>query len=135
MGVDAGSAAGEVREVIERWAVAVQDRDLDGVLAHHDDDIVMFDVPPPERGVQGMDAYRASWIPFFEWVQTGARFEIDELHVDVDGDLAFAWALLWCGTDEDLRAEPDRRLRLSLGLRRRGGSWVVVHEHHSFALR
>jgi ketosteroid isomerase-like protein len=35
------------RALIERWANAVHTADMDGVLADHSDDIVMFDVPPP----------------------------------------------------------------------------------------
>ena len=27
----------------------------------------MFDVPPPEDGVRGQEAYRDTWPPFFEW--------------------------------------------------------------------
>lgn len=42
------------------------------------------------------------------------------------------WALLRCGTPEDLEREPGHRLRLTLGLRREGGRRVVAHEHHSF---
>jgi ketosteroid isomerase-like protein len=37
---------------------ATQLGDLDAVLADHSDDIVMFDVPPPEDGVRGTVAYR-----------------------------------------------------------------------------
>ena len=36
------------------------------VLADLAADIVMFDVLPPEDGVRGMDAYRATWPPFFQ---------------------------------------------------------------------
>jgi ketosteroid isomerase-like protein len=36
-----------VRELVTRRARAVCAGDLDGVLAEHDSDIVMFDVPPP----------------------------------------------------------------------------------------
>ncbi|GAA3396608.1 YybH family protein [Cryptosporangium minutisporangium] len=122
----------EIRELIERWALAVQAGDLDGVLADHAEDIVMFDVPPPERGVRGLDAYRKSWPPFFEWLATGALFEITSLEVTAGADVAFAHALLRCGTPEHLAADPDRRLRLTLGLRRDDGRWVVAHEHHSF---
>ena len=43
--------------LIERWAEAVHTGDMDGVLAGHADDIVMFDVPPPEDGVRGIQAY------------------------------------------------------------------------------
>jgi ketosteroid isomerase-like protein len=35
-----------IRVLIERWATAVQAKDLDGVLADHAEDIQMFDVPP-----------------------------------------------------------------------------------------
>ncbi|HEX3707858.1 MAG TPA: nuclear transport factor 2 family protein [Mycobacteriales bacterium] len=28
--------------------------------------------------------------------------------------------------------EPDYRLRLTVGLRKRGDAWVVTHEHHSY---
>ncbi len=123
----------QIRDVIEAWAAAVDRCDLDAVAAAHSEDVVMFDVPEPQRGVRGIDAYRSSWPPFFEWIRTGARFEVDELHVEADGSTAFAWALLRCGTDDDLASAPDRRLRLSLGLRRDDAGWQIVHEHHSFA--
>lgn len=122
----------EIRTVIDGWAMSVQSCDMEGVRAHHGDDVVMFDVPPPEKGVRGLDAYGATWSAFFDWVHSGARFEIDELHVDAGEAVAFAWALLRCGTENDLVSNPDRRLRLSFGLRRRAGSWEIVHEHHSF---
>jgi ketosteroid isomerase-like protein len=35
---------------------------------------------------------------------------------------------------EELAERPERRLRLTLGLRKQGGRWVVAHEHHSFPL-
>jgi ketosteroid isomerase-like protein len=34
----------------------------------------------------------------------------------------------------ELEANPANRLRLTLGLRRERGRWVVAHEHHSFPL-
>ena len=85
----------DIRALIERWAIAVHTGDMDGVLADHAEDIVMYDVTAGD-------------------------------------DVAFAHALLRCGTEEGLRADPDNRLRLTIGLRREGGRWVVAHEHHSF---
>jgi ketosteroid isomerase-like protein len=95
----------------------------------------MFDVPPPDDGVRGIDAYRDCWPPFFEWQRQGAVFDLVELDVVAGADVAYARALLRCGTPEELAKEPDRRLRLTLGLRREAGRWVVAHEHHSFPLR
>jgi uncharacterized protein (TIGR02246 family) len=122
----------EIRGLIERWAVAVHDGDLDAVLADHADDIVMFDVPPPDDGVRGIEGYRETWPPFFAWQREGAVFELVSLNVTAGADVAFAYGLLRCGTPEDLANDPTNRLRLTLGLRKQAGRWVVSHEHHSF---
>ena len=125
----------EIRALIERWAAAVHEGDLDAVLADHAEDIVMFDVPPPHDGVRGIDAYRQTWPPFFEWQAGGASFEIVSLDITAGDDVAYAQALLRCGTPEELDEAPENRLRISFGLRKDEGRWVVAHEHHSFPLR
>jgi uncharacterized protein (TIGR02246 family) len=122
----------QIRDLIRRWADAVHAGDLETVVADHADDIVMFDVPPPEDGLRGIDAYRDVWPPFFKWQRSGAAFEIVELYVTAGEDVAYAWALLRCGTPDELAADPANRLRLSIGLRKESGRWVVAHEHHSF---
>ncbi|MFF7457019.1 YybH family protein [Kitasatospora sp. NPDC008115] len=122
----------QIRALIEAWAAAVHRGDLAGVLADHAADIVMFDVPPPYEGVRGIDAYRETWPPFFEWQARGAAFAIESLDVTAGTDVAYAHALLRCGTPQDLADRPAQRLRLTLGLRRQDGRWVVAHEHHSF---
>jgi uncharacterized protein (TIGR02246 family) len=121
----------EIRTLIARWAAAAHDGDLATVLADHADDIVMFDVPPPYDGIRGIDAYRDSWPPFFDW-QKQASFDIVELEITAGADVAFAWGLLVCGTPAELEKKPANRLRLSVGLRKNAGRWVVTHEHHSF---
>jgi len=121
-----------IETLIRSWARAVHEGDLEAVLDRHDPDIVMFDVPPPEDGVRGEQAYRETWPPFFEWQASGAVFEIVELDVTEGEDVAFAWALLRCADAQGLAERPDRRLRLTLGLRKVEGEWVVAHEHHSF---
>jgi uncharacterized protein (TIGR02246 family) len=121
-----------IRELVETWARAVHAGDLGTVLADHADDIVMYDVPPPFDGVRGIDAYRDTWPPFFAWQDAGACFDLVSLDVHAGDDVAFAYALLRCGTEEELAQQPDNRLRLTLGLRKQDGRWVVHHEHHSF---
>ncbi|MFE2977422.1 YybH family protein [Streptomyces sp. NPDC059258] len=124
--------AEQVRVLVERWAEAVHQGRLDTVVADHAEDIVMFDVPPPYRGVRGADAYREVWPDFFAWQAQGAAFDIEELEVTAGQDVAFAHALVRCGTEDELTSHPELRLRLTLGLRREAGRWVVAHEHHSF---
>lgn len=125
-------AESQIRSLIEHWARAVHDGDMEDVVRDHSDGIVMFDVPPPNNGVRGIDAYRDTWPPFFEWQRQGASFEIVSLDVAAGDDVAFAHALLRCGTQEELAKDPDNRLRLTIGLVKESGRWVVKHEHHSF---
>jgi len=124
----------QIRTLIERWAEAVHHGDLAVVLADRTEDIVMFDVPPPHQGVRGLDAYRETWPPFFQWQAEGATFGIESLDITAGDDVAFAYALLRCGTERDFADNPDNRLRLTFGLRKQAGRWVVTHEHHSFPL-
>ena len=123
----------QIRTLVRQWAAAAHNGDMEVVLADHADDIVMFDVPPPHDGVRGIDAYRDTWPGFFEWQAQGASFEIVSLDVTAGEDVAYAHALLRCGTPQHLAEHPESRLRLSLGLRKEDGRWMVAHEHHSFA--
>jgi uncharacterized protein (TIGR02246 family) len=124
----------QIRALVERWAEAVHAGELETVLADHTDDIVMFDVPPPYDGVRGIDDYRDTWPGFFEFQRRGATFDILTLEVTAGEDVAFAHALLRCGTQEEHDANPANRLRLTIGLRKEGGRWIVAHEHHSFPI-
>lgn len=131
----AGDDDAEIRALIEGWAEAIRTFDLDGVVSGHTDDIVMFDVPPPYNGFRGIGEYRSSWPPFFDFIRGGAEFEILELNVVAGDDVAFAYGLLRCGTPEENQANPDNRLRLTVGLRKVDGQWSIAHEHHSFPVK
>jgi len=64
----------------------------------------------------------------------GALFELTELDVTAGADVAFARGLLRCGMPEEFVANPDNRLRLTMGLRKVDGRWLIAHEHHSFPM-
>jgi ketosteroid isomerase-like protein len=109
-------------------------RDIDGVLTAHTNDMVMFDVPPPVV-VKGIDAYRETWPAFFKWQrQSDGTFDIVSLDVTARDNVAFATAVLRCGSKEELKKDATPRLRLTIGLRKEGGRWQIAHEHHSFPL-
>jgi uncharacterized protein (TIGR02246 family) len=121
----------DIRALIERWANAVQRQELETIVAHHATDVLMFDVPPPNE-LHGIEAYRDSWAPFFEHFKDGGVFAIERLDVTAGDRVAFATALLRCGTREELEKDPTIRLRLTVGLRKEGDRWIIAHEHHSF---
>jgi uncharacterized protein (TIGR02246 family) len=119
----------EIRAMIESWAAAVRRKDMDGILAHHTEDFVMFDVPPP-LVVRGLDAYRATWPLFFNASPETPAFDIRALTIEADGNVAFAVALMRCIYVQD-GATRDLDFRLTIGLRKIAGRWMFVHEHHS----
>ena len=119
-----------VRDVIEAWADAVRRKDYQGVLQSHSLDFVMFDVPPPFRSV-GLDAYRKTWDLFFSWSSDPIPFQIEELDVTAGADVAFAFASMRCeGPGPD--GQPEALdFRLTMGLKKIDGRWMIAHEHHS----
>lgn len=118
-------ATAEVTALIRRWERAIQAGDLDGILARHTEDIVMFDVPEPLQSL-GRAAYRRTWELFFHYGQPGPEvFVIDDLRVTAGADVAFATGLLRIG------GSSSPVCRLTLGLVRREGTWWIAHEHHS----
>lgn len=119
-----------IRQLVENWAGAVRRKDLAGILRHHSPDLVMFDVPPPLR-LKGLDAYEKSWDLFFSWSPDPVVFEIAEMSVTAGRDVAFVVALMRCSVREAKGGYAPLDFRLTTGLRKIDGQWVIVHEHHS----
>jgi uncharacterized protein (TIGR02246 family) len=115
----------QVGALVEGWAEAVRAQDMDGVLAHHADDIVMFDVPEPLQS-QGIDEYRQTWELFFANSPGGpGSFDLTELRIFVSGTVAYCHAVL---------KVLDSTARLTMGLRKEHGEWLIAHEHHSYPI-
>lgn len=115
----------EILAVIRSWEKAIQAGDMKGILANHTADILMFDVPAPLQST-GMDEYKKTWDLFFRYGAPGADvFGIDQLRITAGSEVAFAAGLLRIGGSR----EPV--CRLTLGLKKVEGRWLISHEHHS----
>ena len=90
----AGAAESEFKALIEAWAV--RRHDLPAILAHHVDDIAMFDVPPSLQS-RGLAEYRKTWDLFFAYRQPWQAFDVEELQMCVGDTVAFAVAIMRCG--------------------------------------
>jgi ketosteroid isomerase-like protein len=127
-----GTAENQIKTIVETWAEAVRRHDLPGILSHHEQNIVMFDVPPPLQS-RGMDEYRKSWDLFFRYHQPSQAFDIEELTITAGEDVAFAIAIMRCGSGT-FSGPPEQGgflFRLTIGLRKIEGNWLIAHEHHS----
>jgi uncharacterized protein (TIGR02246 family) len=125
-------AESQIKAIIETWADAVRRHDYSGILAHHEQDIVMFDVPPPLQS-RGMDEYRKTWDLFFRHHKPSQAFDIEELAITAGEEVAFAVAIMRCGAGASSGApeEGGFLFRLTIGLRKVDGDWLIAHEHHS----
>jgi ketosteroid isomerase-like protein len=126
------TAEHQIRAIVEAWADAVRRHDFPGVLAHHEQNVVMFDVPPPLQS-RGMDEYKKTWDLFFRYHKPQQAFDVEELAITAGEDVAFAVAIIRCGSDTSSGpAEQGGFLfRLTIGLRKIDGNWLITHEHHS----
>jgi ketosteroid isomerase-like protein len=114
----------EVRRVIETWARAVSAGDRAAILANHSADLLMFDFP---NTVRGLDAYNETWDFFFANPRGPIVFEPREMSIVAGDDVAFASSLFHC----DGTSGGALDFRLTTGLRKTAGKWIIVHEHHS----
>src|SRR4030095_11945856 len=119
-----------IRDLVENWARAVRAKNREGILAHHSPDMLMFDVPPPLQS-KGIRAYKKTWDLFFSWAQDSGVFDINEMNITAGHDVAFVTALMRCAGTEANGKRRALEFRLTIGLRKIGGRWIVMHEHHS----
>jgi len=119
-----------IRELLEDWARAVRAKDLDGILANHSIDMLMFDVPPPVQS-RGIEAYRKTWDLFFSWADDPVVFDIKNIEITAGTDVAFVAALMRCAGTEKNGERIELEFRLTVGLRKIEDQWTVLHEHHS----
>jgi ketosteroid isomerase-like protein len=119
----------QISLLIENWAAAVRNRDIDTILAHHSADMVMYDVPFPFQSV-GIEACRKTWDLFFKYTKPGV-FDIEELNIIADQHVAFCYATMKCSDKSDSGEFVELPFRLTIGLKKIDNQWVIVHEHHS----
>lgn len=117
--------SGEIRTVISLWEKAIQTGDMKGILANHAEDILMFDVPEPLQS-NGVEEYKKTWELFFQYGSPGNDlFVIEDLRITAGSEVAFATGLLRIGGSN------NPVCRLTLGLKKVRGKWLIAHEHHS----
>ncbi|AYG46137.1 DUF4440 domain-containing protein [Pseudomonas sp. Leaf58] len=122
------AAETEIRQLIERWMQAVRDRDIPNITAPYADDIVAFDAIQALQ-FKGKATYTAHWEMCMGLCPGAMVFELAELTVHASGDLALAHWLNRCGPADD--QSQCGFMRASVGYRRQGGQWQVIHEHWS----
>ena len=121
----------EIRQAIEGKAALLQKGDAEAVLSYYAPRFVEFSLAPPLRQAgDGRDpAALGAWMATFE---APPRREVTQLEITTDGDVAFATSLDRLTAVPRGSTEPfSLWFRVTLGLRRIDGRWLVTHEHES----
>ena len=53
------------------------------------------------------------------------------MNITAGDDVAFVTAVMHCAGAEANRDRIDLQFRLTVGLNKIGGHWIIMHEHHS----
>ena len=119
-----------IRERIEALAQALRARDIDALMAHYAPDMVTFDFRPLLH-LQSAAAYRKNFEAWFASVQGPIGSETRDLRIATSGDVAFCHSLNHVRSTRTNGEKADYWVRVTSGLRKMSGEWMIAHEHVS----
>ncbi|MHB2267873.1 YybH family protein [Aliihoeflea sp. PC F10.4] len=124
----------QILDLLRAREDAVGRADAEAALASFEDDVLVFDLPPPLQ-YRGADAKDADELrAWFETWESGVVCHLHEIDVTIEGKLAVVTALQnMKGMKRDLGAI-DQWSRTTIVLRHTDNGWLIVHEHNSFPL-
>ncbi len=120
----------QIRALIDDWAKAARAGDIDGIMSHYAPDVRAFDALL-QLQFRGSDAYRKHWQTCLAMCPGPMIFEIHDLNLAVESNLALSDCLGRCGAIVEDGQEKTSWMRGTVGYRRIGGRWMIVHEHWS----
>jgi len=123
-------AAAVIQRCVEDWATALRARDINGVMSLYASDNVSFDVGPPLR-YAGTEHKRRAWQEVFAAFAGAIAYDVHELNVTTQGELAFVHSLNHVSGTMANGHITDLWVRWTACFRRIDGVWLVVHDHVS----
>ncbi len=107
--------------------------DLEAFKRIYASDVVSFDVQPPLQHV-GAEAKLRNWTEAFTVLQAPLGYEVADLRVAVQGDVAFAHSLNRLSGTLHNGSRSGFWVRATVCFRKVDGDWLVVHDHVSVPL-
>src|SRR5262245_5273845 len=118
----------QIRHLIDQMSNAIRTKDADGVVRHHAENYVHFSLAPALRArtadARGLEVWFATW-------RGTIGYETRDLSIVAGSDVAFCHSLNHMSGVMTDGEQTDLWYRLTLGLRKVGGKWKIVHEHES----
>jgi ketosteroid isomerase-like protein len=122
----------QIQKMFDDWDKAFEAKDLEGTMAMYAPGagLTAYDLVAPLQ-YKGVDAYRKDYVALFDQFDGPIHVEDLDQHIEVQGDLAFAYGLERMTGKLNDGTPVDKRMRNTDGLKFIVNDWKVVHEHVS----
>ena len=122
-----------IRQRVEDCVKALNAKDIDGVMSLFAPNLVSFDIAPQFGALRyfGAENKRRAWQEAFATFSGPFAYELHDLNVTTEGELAFVHSLNHLNATLASAQITEMWLRWTACLRRIDGEWVVVHDHVS----
>lgn len=120
----------EIDHQVENWKLAVISQNIENIMACYAEDIRAFDAIA-ELQFTSRSKYQTHWQRCLQMCKM-THFEIGQLDIHLNGDLAVCAFLNQCGgMDEKTGQEQVGWVRGTQVYQKRNGEWLIIHEHFS----
>lgn len=119
-----------ITDLLTAWANAVRAKDVSKIMALYHNDIVAFDAIA-QLQFKGKASYREHWQRCMEFCGGESLFEVHQLQVRADQQLAFSHSLNHCGGTNDKGEMQRCWMRATQCWQQGNDGWKIVHEHYS----
>lgn len=123
----------ELRQHIDKVVAALRAKDLEALKQLYTTDVVSFDVEPPLQHV-GIAAKLENWAKVFLFFES-VTYEVRDPTFTVGDDVAYGHAFARLrGTLKNGAATSGMWVRVSYGMRKIDGTWLIAHDQVSVPL-
>jgi len=122
----------EIRKLINERAEAIKNKNIQTATVSYAADVLLFHVVGPLKrtGAYSVKQRLEEWFSTFN-DDGKIGFEIVDLQITADGDIAFCNCLNHVDTNLKDGAELNMYWRETLNWEKRNGEWKIVHAHSS----
>ena len=119
----------QIRQLISDQQRAICSKDVDQIMSHYANEVILFDVKPPFQ-TNGKDAVRQLWADCLPYFPDAFEMETLDLTITVNQDLAIAHWLFRFKGEQDHPAM-QMWMRATAACQKNQGNWQILHEHIS----
>ncbi len=119
----------EIRQLIADQQRAICTKDVDQIMSHYANEVVLFDVKPPFQ-TKGKEAVRQIWEDCLPYFPASFEMETRDLTIAVNDNLATAHWLFHFKGEQDHPAM-QMWMRATAVYQKDQGDWQILHEHIS----